>query len=499
MINLRNAKRIVIIGGGIAGWFSALTFRRIAAPEVEVLLLEEGADDNKNAIKGGFSNLVFGLQKNGINIEEFINATKATVKFGSSFEGWRNGSFNDIYFHLFHSLNGGSEELEGKTNRTYPLLAGRIAAGLDMFSYFAGFSLINNNATQAQAHIALASNRTGLWPSFHFDENKMADFLKTVAKARGIKHKNLKVEKLILDKDGKTTALKTPEGNLDVDFVIDASGLRRIGIGETYKQKWQSFSKELILDRILPFTIKQPNANPALYTRSIAMQAGWMWQIPLNDKIGAGYVFSSKHSDELAAIKEVEAYIGHAIEPQAVMQFDPGHYENVWCKNVLAVGLSSGFIEPLEATSIGHMLKVLERFENIVNDGHGIIGENTIDTFNQDNQAGWGEMKDFLRLHYDTSREDTPFWQDAKNAKRSTEYQDLCEVLKTRMPRFVDLEAYADFAWQPMFNTTSWIMVGAALGVIPQQAAYDELATLPKPIFDEVQQYLMRQKQLLSQ
>ena len=499
MINLRNAKRIVIIGGGTAGWFAALTFRRIADPDVEVLVLEDPGKGIIGVGEGGLLSLPQGLQQNGINLEEFVKATDATLKLGISYEGWRSGGPNDIYYHLFHNLNNGIEELEGTTNRTYPLLAGRVAAGLDMFSFFPGFSVIENNGTQAQANIALASNKSGLSASFHFDSHKLAEFLKSTAKAKNIKNKQLKVEKFVLDEEGNTIALKTAEGDLDVDFVVDASGLRRIGIGETYKQKWRSFSDQLILDRAIPFPIKHPKKNPALYTRSIAMNAGWMWQIPLVERTGAGYVFSSKHIDENEAVKEAEAYLGHSVDPRSVIRFDPGNFENVWCKNVLAVGLSSGFVEPLEATSIGQMLLILHRVENMIIDGHGIVGDNAIEAFNQDSLASWDEIRDFLRMHYDTIRQDTPFWQDVHNLPRSASYKDIRDVMQKRLPRFVDLEGYSGFAWQPSFVPTSWIMVASAVGAIPPQAGYDELATLPKPIFDEVQQYLMRQKQLLSQ
>lgn len=490
MIDLRQAKRIAIIGGGTAGWFAALTLRRIFSSAVEILVLE---DPNKGIIgvgEGGLLNLVQALHRNNIEIDEFVRETGAAFKLGFAYEGWRDGGKQDEYYHLFPMVGEQVNELEFIAFGIMPLLAARVSAGADLHSFFPGFSLIADNASQLEARAVLATKRSGLAPSYHFDSYKVANYLKTLACKRGVSNRQVKVDKLLLTPEGLTYALKAEGEEIPVDFVVDASGLRRIGIGETYKEKWRSFSDQLILDRAIPFHMPHPGKNPALLTRAVAMNSGWMWQIPLQERVGAGYVFSSKHISEDQAKKEAEQYVGHAIEPQQLIRFDPGNFETVWRNNVVALGLASGFVEPLEATSIGQMLEELRNVEKILIDGRGVIGNNTIESFNRSNNESWAGIRDFLRMHYDGGRQDTRFWKDVANLPRSDRYQELRACFDHRLPRMMDIENYVGNGWAPIFHMVNWLLVGAPLGVITPRAGASELLGLPTAMRERIAPYM---------
>lgn len=490
MIDLRQAKRIAVIGGGTAGWFAALSLRRIFSPAVEILVLE---DPNKGIIgvgEGGLLNFVQALHRNQIDVDEFVRETGAAFKLGFVYEGWRSGGRQDLYYHLFPMVGEQVNELEFVAFGIMPLLAARVSAGADLHSFFPGFSLIADNASQLEARAVLATKRSGIGPSYHFDSYKVANYLKTIAQKRGIRSHQAKVDKLLLTPEGLTYALQADGEEIPVDFVVDASGLRRIGIGETYKEKWRSFSDYLILDRALPFHMPHPGRNPALVTRAIAMDAGWMWQIPLQERVGAGYVFSSKHISEENARREAERYVGHSIEPQPIIQFEPGNFERVWRNNVVAVGLASGFVEPLEATSIGQMLEELRNIEKILIDGRGVIGFNTIDSFNRSNHASWNGICDFLRMHYDGGRQDTRFWRDVLKLPRSDRYQELRACFDHRLPRMMDIENYVGNGWAPIFHMVNWLLVGAPLDVVTRRAGASELLGLPANMREQMAPYM---------
>lgn len=492
MLDLRAINRIAVIGGGTAGWLAALTFRRLFSPKVEIHVLEDPKQGIIGVGEGGLVNLVSTLRQNNIDLEEFYREAGASFKIGISYENWRSSDHKDIYYHLFPKKDDNVQELSFEAVGTNPLLVARIAALRNLHDFFPGFELIANNASQYEAAQKLHSGTTGLASSFHFDSHKLASFLKRKALERGIKNSQIKVHQFLLDETGKTYGLETDHGMMNVDFVIDASGMKRIGIGATYGQKWRSFSNQLILDRALPFPIMQPNKNPLLFTRSIAMKSGWMWQIPLRERTGAGYVFSSAHIDADEAVREAEAFLGYRVDPKGVIKFDPGNFERIWCHNVVALGLSAGFVEPLEATSIGQMLETLRNIERVINNCRGVIGQNIIDAFNHSNNQSWDEIRDFLRLHYDTTREDTAFWRDVQNLPRSLQYQEFVACASQRIPRMIDIEGYFGNGWLPIFHIVNWLLVAAPLGIVSPLAARAEIESLPEEFLTQyIRPYLI--------
>lgn len=483
MLNLSQPKNIVIIGGGTAGWFAALTMRRIFSPKVKVHLIESSDIGIVGVGEGGLLNIVSALQTNGINVEEFMKETGSTYKWGFCYEGWRTGEKDDKFYHLF----GSNTHIVNESARGfYPYFSAMINKDIPLHSYMRGFKAIRVNASQEVAKKMIESDVTDIISSLHFDSYKIAKYLKKIALQRGVEHLDSKVMDIAQDKKGLITKIVTQEAQIDVDFVIDASGLSRLIIGKFDEAKWESFSKYLLMDRAIPFYMSHPYKNPALYTRAIAMNAGWMWQIPLQERVGAGYVFSSKFINEKEAIKEVEDYLGYDIKPQKMISFDPGCHKKVWIGNMVALGLSSGFVEPLEATSIGQMIEQLRNVERVLLSTQGIISKQIIDNFNEANYASWMEIRDFLRMHYDCPRADNEFWKTVASMPMPNSYAQMRECWQERTPRWIDIEHYVKHGWGGIFHVINWMYVGVPLGIMPPKSTINELLSLPKDMQQKI-------------
>lgn len=481
MLNLRNPspQRIVVLGGGTAGWFAAIALRRIFSSSVEIKVIESSTIGIVGVGEGGLLNFISALNHNNIDVGEFVRETGAAWKWGFSYEGWRTGKEDDRFYHLFASQE--TPVSRWQERETWPYLSAMVNQEVELDQYMQASKLIKSNATQAQAAALLETHNAGVVSSFHFDSYKLATYLKKVALSRGVTHQDAVVEEVIFDEKGNARELRTADESISLDFLIDASGLSRKVIGKKgMESKWVSFKDYLLMDSAIPFYMPHPQQNPMLVTRAITMDAGWMWQIPLIDRVGAGYVFSSKHITEEEAVKEVEQRLGYKIEPHKTLRFDPGCFEEVWKGNVMALGLSSGFVEPLEATSIGQMLEQLLSFERVIVKSQGVISDAAIRDFNEANLKCWQGIRDFLRMHYDRTRTDTPLWQDVAKAPYPESYRAMREAWQERMPRMVDVENNAINGWRGIFHPINWMFVAAPLGVLPPHAGDMDLRIIPE-------------------
>ncbi len=485
MLNLRNIRRVVIVGGGTAGWFAALSLRRVFAPNVEVRVIESPDIGIVGVGEGGLINLIDALNRNNIAVSDFMRETGAAFKLGFCYEGWRGGGEQDKFYHLFADPK--VEELAWSEYGGYPLITALIHQnyGLDkgVLGYNRGYEAITGNVSQAQMTELLVKGESGLTMSLHFDSYRVAEFLKQVAISRGVVHQQGKVETVTRDDLGLVKSLQVADvdgskQSIDLELMIDASGFARLGVGKTEGAKWRSFKDYLLMDSAIPFHMPHPNKHPALVTRAIAMGAGWMWQIPLIERVGAGYVFSSAHMDPDRAVQEIEAKVGHAIEPIRTLRFEPGHFEQVWMGNVLALGLASGFVEPLEATSIGQMLEQLKNFERVLVEGQGVILDTVIDGFNAANAQCWSEIRDFLRMHYDCPRRDNEFWRAVAGSKLPATYQDFKASFALRTPRSIDVQGNSLHGWGAIFHVMNWLFVAQPLGLLSREAAQADLMAL---------------------
>ncbi|MBC5763372.1 tryptophan halogenase family protein [Ramlibacter albus] len=475
MLDLANAKRVVVVGGGTAGWFAALEMRHAFGPQVEVTLIESEQIGIIGAGEGSIPNFNLALQRYGIDRERFMAATQSTVKLGVRFDGWRTGAADDRYHHLFSTVRGDTSLLDWAEQGFYPLSSWLMSEGLPLERYPAVQALVERGASQQEVLAWLDMHPREAY-AYHFDARALARFLRGEAEARGVKRIEGRVKQVVMDA-GRVTALESDAGRLEADFWVDASGLARVIAGKALGVPWESFAQNLLLDAALPFMLPHRDAHPPLLTMSHAMKSGWMWVIPTQGRLGCGYVYSTAHIDEAGVLAELRAHWGCEIEPVNRLRFGAGRLARCLESNVLAVGLAAGFVEPLEATSIAHTLYQLSFFGNLVQDTHHVVAESSIAQFNREVSNAWDGILDFLLMHYDTVRSDTAFWRDAAAAAQTPRYRDLKRAFATRTPRLADLVPY-QMGGTIMFGIPSWETVGFAMGAIPRDAAARQLRGL---------------------
>lgn len=476
MLDLRQAKNITIIGGGTAGWFAALTLRSIFAAHINIQLIESPEIGIVGVGEGGLINLVQALNSLDIPTSEFIRETGAAFKWGFCYEGWRTGEKNDEFYHLFADPK--IAPFSTHRHGFYPLIGKMLAKQTPLSEAIPAFQAILNRVSQQEAAKILVKGDQGIASSFHFDSHRVAQFLAKKAIQRGVLHVQTKVNDIYFNNQGFAEKILTEQGEFLTDFIVDASGFSRLVIGKQLKSQWNSFKDYLWLDRAIPFHLPHFDKNPELVTRATAMKAGWMWQIPLQERIGAGYVFSSEFTTETEAIEEIQQYFGHNITAQKTLSFEPGYFDKVWQHNVMALGLSSGFVEPLEATSIGQMLEQLRMFCQVIQNSGWVVSDLSIQQFNQANASTWNGIRDFLRMHYDCPRRDTAFWNKVANTPYPESYAALKEIFMQRIPRMQDIEGYAQHHWRGTFHVINWMFVAQALGLISAESCKKELEFL---------------------
>ena len=408
---------IVILGGGTSGWLTALYAKKIYNNE-KIILVESEEYGILGAGEGTTPNFIDFLNFLEIPITELIKHCKSTIKNGIKFTNWSKEG--DSYFHPFVSKSLASNDYNFILNNSF----------LEKNTSFSHFcASIKNNKLKDYSFVEKISNelkvpyvldkKNNALDNFaniaiHFDAKLLANYLKLIGKNRGIVVKEGIVNKIVCNSDGYISQLQTNNEKIDCDFVFDCSGFKRVIIGNYYKAKWKSHSNHLPAKKAIPFFLKMDEKIPP-YTESIAMNFGWMWKIPLQHRYGCGYVFDSNYISDQDAIKEIENYLGFEPEyprkDKGSFNFVAGCFEDVWIKNCLAVGLSSGFIEPLEATSIMQQILVLQNFmsnkQNIV-----IKNELIKKRFNEIYLKQTQEVVDFLYLHYITNKKNTSFWKN---------------------------------------------------------------------------------------
>lgn len=494
MLNFSNCKRVAVVGGGCAGWFAALELRKLFLDSAEVVLIEGPALQSIGKVEGSLSNFNFALDRYGIDRAELMRETGSTYKLGITLEGWRTATQNDIFLHP-SSFSGFGIDLNAwiEPNGSYPLASILINQDLHLDHFPDAWRLHREGASQAQAESYLLNQKHYAVPpiAIHFDTSRLASYLQKVATKRGVKYINTAVKSARLNDRQHITDVILEGGEISVDFVVDASGFHRSLIGHLLKSPWKSYSEQLLANRMLSFSIPSQSTHPALVSRAIAMNNGWMWCAPAGSHLDVGYVYCDKYTNEKDALKEAQAYWGVTANSVEHFAFSQGHYEQIWIGNVMAVGASSGFVEPLEATALSQTLIQLARFNQVVASSGGIIPQQLVDLFNQDIHRHWEGIRDFLFLHYDTPRQDTEFWKAVHNTSASVAYAELKRTFGLRPPREMDMEPYRGGTFS-VFGPTNWMSVAAPLGVLTRQATAADLVPLTKDQRWEIGEFLAK-------
>lgn len=407
-------KKYVILGGGSAGWITALSVKKMF-PHASVTLIQSKSIGIIGVGEATTPHIVNFLNQNNIDPLDVARLTNGTIKHGISFENW-NGD-GKRYFHDFvetiHSFR-----IPGIFDHSCDDYFKRILIAK-------GLSFEDHIYQQKLAYSGKIDLGNTSW-ALHFDAIKFAEVLEAHAKIRGVEVVEGDFKNCIQDENGfiKTIVLENNQ-EFDCNFVFDCTGFARVLVGGVFKQEWMSYTKYLPAKKAIPFWLEsESEINP--YTKSIAMKYGWMWNIPLQHRIGAGYVFDSDYISVDQAKEEVEEYLGHEIEVRKIINFEAGRYKNVWIKNCMAVGLSSSFIEPLESTSLWLTTTQLTLFRQFINEIDNPTDQG-IASFNKIIGDEIDEKSYFVYIHYLTKRTDSEFW---KNFKENNPAPD---ALKTKL------------------------------------------------------------------
>lgn len=400
--------KVIILGGGSAGWMTALFVKKYI--NSDVILIESEEIGILGAGEGTTPNFVGFIQSLDINIEHLIKETGGTLKNGISFERWNKDDVNDRYFHGFDV----SHKALMAFNENYLLREYAFSKNLsnDVYDYCYKIAYANKVPFIMQQNGELYGDFSNF--GVHFDARKLAEFLKKIAINRGIIRKEGIVSNIINDENGyiKKLILENNE-EVELDFIFDCSGFKRKIIGDHYKSEWVSCENSLPIKKAIPFFLPQSEKEIISYTKAVAMKYGWLWMIPLQERFGCGYLYDSDYINDEDAKKEINTFFNQEIETRGQFSFKAGYYNKIWIKNCIAIGLSSGFFEPLEATSIfsfiailSKIIKYVEAFEK--NDNLDFLRQK----FNEINNKHNEDILEFLYLHYLGERNDSLFWKE---------------------------------------------------------------------------------------
>jgi tryptophan halogenase len=441
-------RRVVIAGGGTAGWMVAAGLSKCLGRQVDIRLVESEEIGTVGVGEATIPTLHFLHDVLDLDEREFIQATQATFKLGIHFENWRN-----VGEHYFHSF--------GKTGKSH------WTAGFQHF-WLEGRrrGLASDYGDYCLELRAAMDNRFALLPdnginyAYHFDATLYGQYLRRYSEALGVQRIEGKIVKVHTDPTrGDVTGLQLDGGALiEGDLFVDCSGMRSLLLGDTLGVPYESWSHWLPCDSALAVQTASVG-EPVPYTRSIAHPWGWQWRIPLQHRVGNGVVFSSRHvGDDEAKAALLANVQGEVLRDPRVIRFTPGQREVVWKNNVVAIGLSSGFLEPLESTSIHLIQKGLLRLvELFPTDG---VRQSDIDEYNRQAREQIEVIRDFIILHYHvTNRADTAFWRGCRD-------MDVPPLLRHRIQHFRDTSRIA-LDLGELFQENSWVQVMMGQGIAP--------------------------------
>jgi tryptophan halogenase len=439
-LETRHVKKVVIAGGGTAGWLAAAAISNQLGPLIDITLIES---DEIGTIGVGDATIppirVFHklLQ---IDEQEFMRATAATFKLGISFENW--GLKGDSYIHSF-GRNGKPTWMCEFHNFWLRSLELGVQSELGEYCFELQAAKAGKFATSQQADINFA---------YHFDAGQYAKFLRRFAEGFGIKRVEGRIKEVTQNSDtGYIESLTLHSGQVVAgDLFIDCTGFRGLLIEQTLKTGYEDWSHWLPCDSAA--AVQTELMGPAApFTRSVAHDSGWRWCIPLQHRVGNGLVFSSTfQTDESAKEELIGAIEGKPLTTPRVLKFQTGRRRQVWNKNVVALGLSSGFIEPLESTSIHLMMVGVTRLLHLFPfDG---VKQSLVDQYNEGARIEMEKTRDFVVLHYHaTLRDDTPFWRHCRDMP-------IPDTLAHRIELFRE-NAYAFQGDNELFRVDSWTQV----------------------------------------
>ena len=439
---------ITIVGGGTAGWMTAALISRLFTRGYKVRLIESEAIGTIGVGEATIPAIQIYNQMAGIDEAELLRHTQATYKLGIEFVNWRE--LGHTYMHGFGGV--GQDLLWLHTHQFY--LKYRESAGLGSFDDYAfncALARRNRMATPDKRNPALPVH--DLDYAYHFDASLYAAYLRQRSETQGVERIEGRITSVERDPEtGHVARVKLEDGRqVGGDLFIDCSGMRGLLIGDAMGVGYEDWSRWLPCDRALAVPCEPVDALTP-YTRSTAHGAGWQWRIALQHRIGNGIVYaSSEQDDEGAADILLSNLDGKPLKDPLPIRFTPGRRKLAWEKNVVAIGMSAGFLEPLESTSIHLVQTAIFRLIALFPDRNFDAAD--IAEYNRQAAFEYEDVRDFLIAHYKvTRREDTPFWAYCKHMK-------IPEALAERLALFTSSGRFFQHAKAELFREESWVQV----------------------------------------
>ncbi|WP_010215352.1 tryptophan halogenase family protein [Sphingomonas sp. PAMC 26621] len=452
---IASPRRIVVAGGGTAGWMAAAAIARTMGRTAEVTLIESDAIGTVGVGESTIPPLVTYNRLLGIGEADFMRATQATFKLGILFDGWKDGT--DRYFHSF-----------GITGQDH------WSAGFQHF-WMNGRERGHDASYDAYC-LELAAAMEGKFAhlpdermnyAYQLDSSLYAQFLRRMAEADGTRRIEGRIVRVALDGEtGDVAALHLDSGAVvEGDLFLDCTGFRALLIEQALHAGYDDWSHWLPCDSAI--AVQTESVRPPVpYTRAMAHDAGWQWRIPLQHRTGNGIVYCSRYLDRETALERLLGNVeGTVLTEPNTIRFVTGARRRQWHRNVVAIGLSGGFMEPLESTSIHLIQRAILRLIRMMPGGS--ISPRDIAEFNDQQFADMEQIRDFLILHYKaTDRRDSPFW-------RQCAAMDVPESLAQKIALFRETGRVFRRN-EELFAENSWVQVMMGQGIVP--ATYHPIA-----------------------
>ena len=448
-------RTLVIVGGGTAGWMAAAALARVLDRSCEISLVESEAIGTVGVGEATIPSLPAFHALLGVDEREFLRTTRGTFKLGIQFRDWR--TLGETFLHPFgpYGVNINHELFQAywlerrQAGHPSPLEEWSVTGLAASLGRFGAPTSKDSSALRQLSY------------AYHLDATLYARFLRTYAEGRGVRRIEGEVLDVRINPTGRVDSLVLRDGrSVGADFFIDCSGFRALLIAEALKSGYVDWSQWLPCDRAVAVQCENVG-DPMPFTQSTARECGWQWRIPLQHRVGNGYVYSSAHlSDDAATVSLLERLEGAPLSDPRFASFKAGRRASAWVGNCVALGLAAGFMEPLESTSIHLVQTGLARLFALFPDREcdpAISAE-----YNRLTALEYERVRDFLILHYAASqREDTPFWKHCRSmpVPETLAYK---TALFTKTGRIALLE-------HETFLPASWLSIYAGLHVWPQR------------------------------
>ena len=446
----RKIHKVVIAGGGTAGWMVAAGLAKLLGKTLDITLVESDAIGTVGVGEATIPTILTYHELLKIKEQEFLAAVQGTFKLGIAFENWR-----DVGKDYIHSFGWTGKDSWAAGFQHFWLKGRKLGISRDYGEYCKEWVAAKRN------RFAVLPNM-GLNYAYHIDASLYAKFLRKIAEEHGARRQEGQIRQVLQHPEsGFITALELDTGvRIEGDLFVDCTGFRGLLIEQTLKAGYEDWTHWLPCNSAI--AVQTESVGPPIpYTRSIAHEAGWQWRIPLQHRVGNGIVFSRDHwTDQQATDKLLGNIEGKTLVEPRVIRFAAGQRRRHWHRNCVAVGLASGFIEPLESTSI-HLIQrsTIRLMQMFPYDG---IRQPDVDEFNKQMSFEIENVRDFIILHYHvTDRTDSAFWRHCRT-------MDIPDSLAHRIELFRQTGRVFKVPTE-LFGENSWIQVMLGQGLMPEQ------------------------------